>query len=60
MHFVIKMDATEVQEVCRLCPATGVAPNQPLLSVFDARLSEKNNMKDVILVTTGIEVSQPF
>lgn len=52
------MEASEVQNVCRLCPETGA--NQPLLNVFDQKFAEENNMKDVILVTTGIEVSWPF
>ena len=50
------MDGAELNNVCRLCPSSG--GGEDLLNVFDERLSVKNNMKEVILVTTGIEVSK--
>ena len=49
------MDATEFTEVCRLCPTSGAS--QSLLYVFDKHIPFRYNIKEVILITTGIEVS---
>ncbi|CAG9766136.1 unnamed protein product [Ceutorhynchus assimilis] len=51
------MDAAELTDVCRLCPVSSVS-NTQLINVFDERFSGKYNIKEVILVTTGIEVLQ--
>lgn len=44
------MSLDEVTEVCRLC-----LRNENLVWIFDEQHTE--NMKDVILITTGVEVS---
>lgn len=46
------MSVEEVTVVCRLC-----LKNENLLWVFDERFENTKNMKDVIFVTTGVEVS---
>lgn len=47
-----KMSIEEVTEVCRLC-----LKNENLVWVFDKRFENTENMKDVIFITTGVEVS---
>ncbi|XP_030757643.1 uncharacterized protein LOC115883424 isoform X1 [Sitophilus oryzae] len=47
------MNSTELTEVCRLCPST-----HGLLNIFDGGLSATYNMREVILITTGIEISE--
>ncbi|KAG5879355.1 hypothetical protein JTB14_030986 [Gonioctena quinquepunctata] len=46
------MDMSSVNEICRLCLS-----KEDLVWVFDKRFSEsEDNMKDVIFITTGVEV----
>lgn len=42
----------EITEVCRLC-----LKNENLVWVFDKRFETTENMRDVIFITTGVEVS---
>lgn len=42
----------DLQNMCRLCLSTS-----SLVSIFDHRLQPKENMAEVIKVTTGVEVS---
>lgn len=46
----VVMVKTEMKDVCRLCLMT-----DDLVWIFDKRL-ESNDMKDVIYITTGVEV----
>ncbi|XP_066263163.1 uncharacterized protein [Euwallacea similis] len=51
------MEASEIQDVCRLCPENGIS-SEPLLNVFNRKFGDNINMKDVIFITTGIEISE--
>ncbi|XP_050305906.1 uncharacterized protein LOC126743026 isoform X1 [Anthonomus grandis grandis] len=52
------MNVAEVTEVCRLCPTKAIDPNQKLINIFDYTVTEKYNLKDVIFMTTGVEISE--
>ncbi|XP_050305907.1 uncharacterized protein LOC126743026 isoform X2 [Anthonomus grandis grandis] len=52
------MNVAEVTEVCRLCPTKAIDPNQKLINIFDYTVTEKYNLKDVIFMTTGVEILQ--
>ncbi|XP_019771001.2 uncharacterized protein LOC109544988 isoform X1 [Dendroctonus ponderosae] len=50
------MEAAEIQNVCRLCPSTELQNDDSLINVFDNNMEK--NMMEVILVTTGIQISE--
>lgn len=49
------MEAAEIQNVCRLCPSDHFQNGDSLINVFDNNMEK--NLMEVILVTTGIQVS---